>query len=50
MVKWLLCILGVWLLFGGVAAALAADYRAIHWSDLTGGPLSMGRELQRKFG
>jgi hypothetical protein len=49
MVRWILCILGVWLLFGGVAAVLAADYRSVGWNDFAGGPLSMGRELQRKF-
>ena len=50
MIKWLSCILGVWLLFGGVAAAFIADYRSVAWTDVAGGPFSMGKELKRKFG
>lgn len=49
MLKWLVCIAGVWLLFGAAGAALASDYRAVGWRDFAAGPISMGRELQRKF-
>ncbi len=47
MLKWLVCIAGVWLLFGAVGVGLASDYRSVGWRDFADGPISMGREIHR---